>query len=131
MKYFFPNLILQSWPSIEKYKFRLGSVVSGLASLRKLSTKILEPSLTDQILGAFGPKLKEIEITGKELQSITLDAFEGRMSLILSDTGSVLFVCHDSLSYSLYHYRNRKSRVAAYNKGDEYKGAADGILRNV
>ena len=62
-----------------------------MASLRKLSTKILEPSLTDQILGAFGPKLKEIEITGTDLQSITLDAFEGTMSLIISDTGSVLF----------------------------------------
>ena len=93
LRYFeilFPILISQSWPSIEKYKFRLGSVVSGLASLRTLSTKILEPSLTDQILGAFGPKLKEIEITGKDLQSITLDAFEGTMSLILSDTGSVI-----------------------------------------
>ena len=112
LKSVFPILISQSWPSIEKYKFRLGSVVSGLASLRTLSTKILEPSLTDQILGAFGPKLKEIEITGKDLQSITLDAFEGTMSLILSDTGSVcfshvtLFVFQRSLSYSLYYYRN-------------------------
>ena len=72
-------LYLKSWPSIEKYKFRLGSVVSGLASLRTLSAKILEPSgvLTDQILGAFGPKLKEIEISGEALHSITLDAFEG------------------------------------------------------
>ena len=110
---YFEIFVSQSWPSIEKYKFRLGSVVSGLASLRKLSTKILEPSLTDQILGAFGPKLKEIEITGKDLQSITLDAFEGTMSLILSDTGSVfnstyvtLFVFQRSLSYSLYYYRN-------------------------
>ena len=110
---YFEIFVSQSWPSIEKYKFRLGSVVSGLASLRTLSTKILEPSLTDQILGAFGPKLKEIEITGKDLQSITLDAFEGTMSLILSDTGSVfnstyvtLFVFQRSLSYSLYHYRN-------------------------
>ena len=62
-----------------------------MASLRKLSTKILEPSLTDQILGAFGPKLKEIEITGTDLQSITLDAFEGTMSLILSNIVSVCF----------------------------------------
>ena len=112
MKSLFPILISQSWPSIEKYKFRLGSVVSGLASLRTLSTKILEPSLTDQILGAFGPKLKEIEITGKDLQSITLDAFEGTMSLILSElvasalTYVTLFVFQRSLSYSLYYYRN-------------------------
>ena len=55
----------------------MGSVVSGLASLRTLSARILESSLTDQILGAFGPKLKEIEITGKALESLTLDAFEG------------------------------------------------------
>jgi hypothetical protein len=70
--------LLQSWPSIEKYKFRLGSVVSGLAPLRTLSAIILERSgiLTDQILGAFGPKLKELEITGP-LHTITMDAFEG------------------------------------------------------
>ena len=57
----------------------MGSVVSGLASLRTLSAKILEPSgsLTDQILGAFGPKLRELELTGPDLRSVTLDAFEG------------------------------------------------------
>ena len=56
--------------------------MSGLASLRTLSAEILEPSgvLTDQILGAFGPKLKEIEITGKALHSVTLDAFEGKQN---------------------------------------------------
>ena len=72
------NLKIQSWPKIEKFKFRLGSVISGLASLKSLSAKILEPShiLTDQILGAFGPKLKEIEITGP-LTAVTMDAFEG------------------------------------------------------
>ena len=63
---------------IEKFKFRLGSVISGLASLKSLKAKILEPThiLTDQILGAFGPKLKEIEITGP-LKEVTKDAFEG------------------------------------------------------
>ena len=55
----------------------------------------------------------------------------GCHSFYLILVASALFVCNDSLSYSLYHYRNRKSRVAAYNKGHEYKGAADGILRNV
>ncbi|XP_059082371.1 chaoptin-like isoform X2 [Tigriopus californicus] len=72
------RLNIQSWPSIEKFKFRLGSVVSGLPSLRMISARILEPSgvLTDQILGAFGPKLKELEITGP-LKRLTLDAFEG------------------------------------------------------
>merc|ERR1719219_1909739 len=72
------NLKIQSWPNIEKFKFRLGSVISGLASLKSLSAKILESShiLTNQILGAFGPKLKEIEITGP-LKAVTVDAFEG------------------------------------------------------
>ena len=70
---------IQSWPSIEKFKFRLGSVVSGLSSLRRLSARILEPNglLTDQILGAFGPKLRELEITGQSLHTVTLDAFDG------------------------------------------------------
>ena len=38
------KLYIQSWPSIEKYKFRLGSVVSGIASLRTLSAIIEEPN---------------------------------------------------------------------------------------
>lgn len=73
------HLYIQSWPKIEKFKFRLGSVISGLASLKFLSAKIKEKSgiLTDQILGAFGPKLKEIEITGERLKALTIDAFEG------------------------------------------------------
>ena len=41
---FLKRLNIQSWPSIEKFKFRLGSVVSGLASLRSLSARILEPN---------------------------------------------------------------------------------------
>lgn len=45
------TLRIQSWPSIEKFKFRLGAVVSGLSSLRKLSARILEPNgvLYDQV----------------------------------------------------------------------------------
>ncbi len=30
-----------------------------------------------QILGAFGPKLRELELTGRNLTSVTMDAFEG------------------------------------------------------
>lgn len=73
------TLAIQSWPEIEKFKFRLGSVISGLASLKSLTAKIMEESgiLTDQILGAFGPKLKEIVITGPNLHTLTIDAFQG------------------------------------------------------
>ena len=73
------HFCIQSWPKIEKFKFRLGSVISGLASLKSLTAKIMEDSgiLTDQLLGAFGPKLKEIVITGDKLHTISLDALEG------------------------------------------------------
>ncbi len=33
--------------------------------------------LTDQLLGAFGPKLKEIVITGEKLHTISWEALEG------------------------------------------------------
>ena len=50
-----------------------------------ISIKILKKSwlpnmvcfVTDQLLGAFGPKLKEIVITGDKLHTISLDALEG------------------------------------------------------
>ncbi len=42
------RLFIQSWPSIERYKFRLGAVVSGLSSLKLLSARILEDHLSDQ-----------------------------------------------------------------------------------
>ena len=35
------SLHIQSWPKIEKFKFRLGSVISGLASLKFLSARIM------------------------------------------------------------------------------------------
>ena len=87
------KLYIQSWPQIEKYKFRLGSVVSGIASLRTLSAIINEPSgyLTDQILGAFGPKLRVLELTGPRLRRVTMDAFEGidsyELLLTIRDSG--------------------------------------------
>ena len=73
------TIYFQSWPKIEKFKFRLGSVISGLASLKRLTATIMEDSgiLTDQLLGAFGPKLKEIVITGEKLHTISWEALEG------------------------------------------------------
>ncbi len=131
------RLFIQSWPTIERYKFRLGAVVSGLSSLKVLSARILEDRLSDQvrapgalstvmvvtyeenfpllfehlkqprtthsnppaislphlptqILGAFGPKLRELELTGSGLQLLTMDAFEGIESyeLLLSIRGT-------------------------------------------
>ena len=89
---------------IEKFKFRLGSVISGLASLKSLKAKILEPShiLTDQILGAFGPKLKEIEITGPlKVSPINMDNHsEHRGSEFWEDS-----VGANSIHFSCTHFQ--------------------------
>ncbi|KAF4518519.1 hypothetical protein B566_EDAN004263 [Ephemera danica] len=71
------SLRTQTWPKIEKYRFRLGGVLSGVAALQRLSVRVLEPVLSDQLLGAFSPKLQELEITGSNLRHISPDAFEG------------------------------------------------------
>ncbi|PSN46305.1 hypothetical protein C0J52_18602 [Blattella germanica] len=71
------TLRIQTWPRIEKYRFRLGSALSGIPSLRKLSVRVLETSLTDQLLGAFNPRLRNLEITGADLRHIDADAFDG------------------------------------------------------
>lgn len=71
------SLRIQTWPKIEKYRFRLGSALSNIPSLRKLSVRVLESSLTDQLTGAFTPRLRHVEITGSELRNIDAEAFEG------------------------------------------------------
>ncbi|XP_052132623.1 chaoptin, partial [Frankliniella occidentalis] len=71
------SLSTQTWPRIEKYRFRLGNTLSAVPSLRRLSVRVLERSLTDQLLGAFNPKLRRIELTGPDLQVAAGDAFEG------------------------------------------------------
>lgn len=71
------SLRIQTWPKIERYRFRLGSALSNIPSLRKLSVRVLESSLTDQLLGTFTPRLRHVEITGSELRSIDAEAFDG------------------------------------------------------
>lgn len=48
-----------------------------------------------QILGAFGPKLRELELTGPLLRELTLDAFQGIESYEL------LLTIHDTSLQSL------------------------------
>ncbi len=137
------KLHIQSWPSIEKYKFRLGSVVSGLASLRILSARINEPNgvLTDQILGAFGPKLRRLELTGPTLREVTLDAFEGIESheLVLAIRGTGLQslpddfgelfknVAHWSLDLSNNHMQVLKKTVF-YKNGTDWRDRGTSVL---
>ena len=51
-----------------------------------------KPFFTDQILGAFGPKLRNLELTGTKLRQVTMDAFEGIDSyeLLLAIRGTSL-----------------------------------------
>jgi hypothetical protein len=51
--------------------------LSNIPSLRKLSVRVLESSLTDQLLGAFTSRLRHVEITGSELRTIDAEALEG------------------------------------------------------
>lgn len=71
------SLSVQTWPRIEKYRFRLGGALSAVPSLRRLSVRVLERSLTDQLLGAFNPKLRRLELSGPELHDAAGEAFEG------------------------------------------------------
>lgn len=71
------TLSVQTWPRIEKYRFRLGGALSSVPSLRRLSVRVMERALTDQLLGGFNPKLRRLEITGRNLHEAAADAFEG------------------------------------------------------
>jgi hypothetical protein len=84
------SLRIQTWPRIEKYRFRLGSVLSSVPSLRKLSVRLRETSLTDQLLGAFNTKLRHLEVTGENLRTIDADAFEGQFQHQFSLAGCIL-----------------------------------------
>ena len=68
---------IQTWPQIEKYRFRLGNLLANVPSLKHLTVEIMESHLTDQLLGSFNPKLNNLEISGNNLRSIEMEAFEG------------------------------------------------------
>ena len=57
----------QTWPKIEKYRFRLSRLISTLTRLKRLTVKVTEPKLLDQFGETFPPKLRWLEITGDSL----------------------------------------------------------------
>ncbi|KAI5697778.1 hypothetical protein M8J75_015495 [Diaphorina citri] len=73
---FLQNLKIQTWPKIEKYRFRLSSILGSLHSLKKVSVDVQEVKLSDQLQGIFNSKLRELEITGKDLKFIDPSAFD-------------------------------------------------------
>lgn len=83
------SLKIQTWPQIEKFRFRLASVINTIPSLKILFVNIKEDILSDQLIGGFSPHLKELRITGENLTTITpesLDGLEENHGLILSIT---------------------------------------------
>lgn len=141
--HYLKHLRIQSWPSIERFKFRLGSVVSGLPSLNTLSALLLESNgvLYDQIIGAVGPKLRELEITGP-IRKINPDAFEGieghelllmiRNTLIsdLPDGFVNLFKNVAHLSLDLRNNRiERLTPEVLYKNGSEWERIGTRILQ--
>ncbi|XP_014270178.1 chaoptin [Halyomorpha halys] len=85
------SLRVQTWPKIEKYRFRLARIISTLKSLKHLSVLVTEDKLTDQLIQAFPKKLNSLEITGENLQLIGENSLEGlersgELSLRISGT---------------------------------------------
>ncbi|XP_071533425.1 uncharacterized protein [Panulirus ornatus] len=86
---FLRELYMNTFPEIEKYRFRVGHLLATVHTLQKLHLEVRENALTDQITGAFGPKLKELHITGKNLKDIdarTFTGFQNKHELLLSIT---------------------------------------------
>ncbi|XP_054716428.1 chaoptin-like [Uloborus diversus] len=57
--------------------FRLQDLLSQAPALRKVTINVEESTLSHQVQGAFGTKLRELVITGLNLQRILPDAFSG------------------------------------------------------
>ena len=88
---FLRELYMNTFPNIEKYRFRVGHLLATVHTLKKLHLEVRENALTDQLSGAFGPKLEELHITGKNLKVIdskTFKDFQNKHELLLSITVS-------------------------------------------
>ncbi|KAK3859573.1 hypothetical protein Pcinc_034324 [Petrolisthes cinctipes] len=97
---FLRELYMNTFPTIEKYKFRVGHLLATVHTLQKLHLEVRENALTDQITGAFGPKLKELHITGKNLRDIdskTFRGFQNKHELLLSITDTSIQSLPDGL----------------------------------
>ncbi|OXA59460.1 Chaoptin [Folsomia candida] len=71
------KLSVETYPNIEKYRFRLGAVLSGIESLDELNVQIKESTLSDQLFGGILPGLRKLTVTGTNLRRIEEQAFEG------------------------------------------------------
>ena len=88
---FLEELYMNTFPNIEKYRFRVGQLLATVHTLRTLHLEVREDALSDQLSGAFGPKLKELHISGKNLKAVdskTFRGFQNKHELLLSITVS-------------------------------------------
>ncbi|BES97566.1 LRR_TYP [Nesidiocoris tenuis] len=102
------DLKVQTWPNIEKYRFRLPAVLATLKHLRKLSVHVVERKLTDQIVDAFSKKISVLEITGDALQEMGPDALRGlepSNELLLRITGTNLTTLPQHFLYKINPHR--------------------------
>ncbi|GLH08939.1 Uncharacterized protein GBIM_14095 [Gryllus bimaculatus] len=121
------SLHIQTWPRIEKYRFRLGGALSSVPSLRRLSVRILEPALTDQLLNAFSPKLRHLEITGAGLRSVAADALDGldaNYELVLRIRGTQL----SSLPAALFARLHRVPHLSLDLRDNKFSTLSPGTL---
>ena len=63
-------------PTFPGGRFRLGGVLNGLQSLRRLHVEVRERKLDDQLWGGFGPKLTELRLTDASLRQVDPEAFK-------------------------------------------------------
>ena len=83
-----------TYPSVRSFRFQ--DLLSKSTSLRHVTIDVQEKVLSHQIQFSFGPKLKELVITGSTLINILPDAFLGNRILL---SYSSLFCC---LSFSIF-----------------------------
>ncbi|KAA0200562.1 hypothetical protein HAZT_HAZT004559 [Hyalella azteca] len=94
------ELFMNTFPNIEKYRFRVGQLLATVHTLRTLHLEVREDALTDQLSGAFGPKLKELHISGANLKAVdskTFKGFQNKHELLLSITDTGIETLPDGL----------------------------------
>ncbi|KAF0314050.1 Chaoptin [Amphibalanus amphitrite] len=127
------TLRITTCPQIEKYRFRLGGVLNGLQSVRRLHVEVRESKLDDQLWGGFGPKLTELRLTGASLRQVDPEAFkgfQGHHELVLQLTDTSVSELPDDLLRHLRHVTAltldlRRNRLINLSPSTLYRNGSD------
>ncbi|XP_043188383.1 chaoptin-like [Amphibalanus amphitrite] len=127
------TLRITTCPQIEKYRFRLGGVLNGLQSVRRLHVEVRENKLDDQLWGGFGPKLTELRLTGASLRQVDPEAFkgfQGHHELVLQLTDTSVSELPDDLLRHLRHVTAltldlRRNRLINLSPSTLYRNGSD------